>query len=236
MEALRQQAGEPDAAASTESASAGALTLIPPMGRTFYQRRGKRMLDVLLGTLLFVGLLPLMVVAALAVLATSGWPIFYKAERIGLHGHRFRMLKFRTMVRHADKVLRELLRTDDALAAEYRRTLKLRKDPRRTKLGVTFRKFSIDELPQLWHVITGKMSLVGPRPYAVEEAPLLSRRREILLLTPGLTGPWQVQGRNELPVSQRIELDADYAAGLRLGRDLRYLLATANCLVRPNGL
>lgn len=202
---------------------------------TFYRRRGKRLLDLTLGTLLFVSLLPVMALAALAVLLSSGWPVLYRAERVGRDGRSFRMLKLRTMVNGAHDMLTDLLKTDAALAGEYGRSLKLRADPRRTRVGVILRRLSFDELPQLWHVITGQMSLVGPRPYAAEEMALLSGHPQILEATPALTGPWQVGGRDELPPQVRVALDAQYEAGITLAGDLRYLLATVRCVVRANG-
>jgi exopolysaccharide production protein ExoY len=202
---------------------------------TFYQRMGKRLLDIFLGTVLFIVFLPIMAVAALAVLVLSGRPIFYRGRRLGRYSRPFGMLKFRTMARNADAVLSELLRTNPALMDEYRKSLKLRHDPRRTRVGTILRKLSIDELPQLWHVITGEMSLVGPRPYAVGEIGLLSGRPEILMLTPAVTGPWQVKGRNGLPSKTRIALDAQYVSDITLAGDLRYLVATLKCLACANG-
>jgi exopolysaccharide production protein ExoY len=202
---------------------------------TFYQRTGKRLLDVFLGTVLFIVFLPIMAVAALAVLVLSGRPICYRDRRLGRYGRPFGMLKFRTMARNADAVLSEFLRTNPSLMDEYRKSLKLRHDPRRTRVGTILRKLSIDELPQLWHVITGEMSLVGPRPYAVGEIGLLSGRPEILMLTPAVTGPWQVRGRNGLPSKTRIALDAQYVSDITLAGDLRYLVATLKCLACANG-
>jgi lipopolysaccharide/colanic/teichoic acid biosynthesis glycosyltransferase len=202
---------------------------------TFYQRRGKRLLDIVLGTVLLIVFLPIMAVSALAVLVVSGWPIFYRHGRLGRYSRPFGMLKFRTMVRNADAVLSELLRTNPALADEYCTSLKLRHDPRRTRVGIILRKLSIDELPQLWHVITGEMSLVGPRPYAVGEIELLSGRPEILMVTPAVTGPWQVRGRSSLSSKTRIALDAQYVSDITLAGDLRYLVATLKCLACANG-
>ncbi len=203
--------------------------------RTFYHTRGKRLLDITLGSLLFVGCLPMMVIAAVAVLCLSGWPILYRAERLGRNGRPLRLLKLRTMVNGAHDMLPDLLVANPALAGEYSKKLKLRRDPRRTKIGATLRRFSIDELPQFWHVVTGDMTLVGPRPYAVEEKDLVAPYPEILSMTPGVTGPWQVRGRSELPPEARIALDVRYATHVTIGRDLRYMLATLDCLMRPNG-
>jgi lipopolysaccharide/colanic/teichoic acid biosynthesis glycosyltransferase len=133
-------------------------------------------------------------------------------------------------------MLGDLLEAKPKLAREYRERLKLRKDPRRTRIGAILRRFSIDELPQFWHVITGEMSLVGPRPYAVEEKIIiLSSHPEVLDSTPAITGPWQVAGRNALLPWQRVALDSKYVANITVTQDLRYLLATLDCLVRADG-
>jgi exopolysaccharide production protein ExoY len=240
MEAVRPQMSEARAEVDVESvdrvlARAAPILRYRSAASTFYQRRGKRLLDITLGTVLSIGLLPTMAVAALAVLLLSGWPVFYRAKRLGTHGRPFHMLKLRTMVNGAHHILADLLEAKPVLAREYEERLKLPEDPRRTRIGAILRRFSIDELPQLWHVITGEMSLVGPRPYAVEEIALLSSYPEILDSAPGITGPWQVAGRNEIPPQVRIALDVKYVANITLAQDLRCLLATLKCLVRADG-
>ncbi len=202
---------------------------------SFYQRRGKRLLDITLGTALFIGLLPLMVLAGLAVLLFSGWPILYRTQRLKRDGQPFGMLKLRTMANGAHERLGDLLREDPVLAAEYEARLKLENDPRRTRIGVLLRRCSIDELPQFWHVITGDMTLVGPRPYAVEERPLLAPHPDILEMPPAITGPWQTRGRNNLPPNARLSSDVAYVRDVSFRRDVGYLLATVRCLLRPNG-
>lgn len=231
MEALRQQAGEPDAAASTESA--GTLTLVPPVGRTFYQRRGKRMLDIALATLLLVGLLPLMVVAALAVLATSGWPILYRAERIGLRGRPIQLLKFRTMKRGADRQLHLVLTGSEEKRREFQRQRKLSDDPRITKIGKFLRVASIDELPQLFNVILGRMSLIGPRPVPRDELDEKygSRGDYLLSVRPGISGLWQVSGRSRTTYDERIRFDLRYAGDVNLRQDLRILTKTVGAVL-----
>lgn len=224
-----------DPRADPRPVSAVGRTLPERYRADFYCLYGKRALDIILGTLLLAGLLPVMAVVAVAVLVTSGWPILYRAERLGRYGRPLRMLKFRTMIRNADEALTDLLSSDAVLAAEYRENLKLREDPRTTKLGAVLRKLSIDELPQLWHVITGEMSLVGPRPYAACERELVRPHPEILECSPGVTGPWQVRGRNKLPPQVRVALDIEYAAHVGVVRDLWHLLATVKCLIRPDG-
>jgi len=240
MAALRQQTLEARAEVDVVRIQGAVVRALPvPSYRasapTLYQRRGKRLLDIMLGTTLFIGLLPFMAAIALVVLLVSGRPVFYGADRLGPQGRPFRMLKFRTMVNGAHHMLTDLLEAEPALAREYQENLKLRKDPRRTRMGAVLRRLSIDELPQLWQVITGEMSLVGPRPYAVEEAALLSSHPEILDSRPALTGPWQVSGRNDLSPRLRIALDAQYVSNVTLAQDLRYLVMTLKSLLRANG-
>ena len=231
MEALRQQAGEPDAAASTESA--GTLSLVPPLSRTFYQRRGKRMLDIALATLLLLGLLPLMVVAGLAVLATSGWPILYRAERIGLRGRPIQLLKFRTMKRGADRQLHLVLTGSEEKRREFQRQRKLSDDPRITKIGKFLRVASIDELPQLFNVILGRMSLIGPRPVPRDELDEKygSRGDYLLSVRPGISGLWQVSGRSRTTYDERIRFDLRYAGDVNLRQDLRILTKTVGAVL-----
>ena len=228
MEALRQQAGEPDEAASTEPADAGSLTLVPPVGGTFYQRRGKRILDIVLCTLLLVGLLPLMVVAALAVLATSGWPIFYRAERSGLRGRPIQLLKFRTMKRDADRQLHLVLTGSQARRREFQSQRKLSGDPRVTRIGKFLRVASIDELPQLFNVILGQMSLIGPRPVLQDELQEKygARGDYLLSVRPGMSGLWQVSGRSRTTYDERIGYDLRYAGDVNLRQDIRILSKT----------
>jgi exopolysaccharide production protein ExoY len=240
MTALRQQTLEARAEVDVARIQGAVVRPLPTpayraSARTFYQRRGKRLLDITLGAALFVALLPFMAAIALVVLLVSGWPVFYGADRLGQQGHPFQMLKFRTMVNGAHHMLADLLEAEPTLAREYQENLKLRKDPRRTRMGAVLRRLSIDELPQLWQVITGEMSLVGPRPYAVEEATLLSSHPEILDARPALTGPWQVAGRNDLSPRLRIALDAQYVTNVTLAQDLRYLVMTVKSLLRANG-
>jgi len=240
MTALRQQTLEARSEVDVARIQGAVVRALPvPAYRasapTFYQRRGKRLLDITLGATLFIGLLPFMTAIALVMLLVCGWPVFYGADRLGRHGHPFRMLKFRTMVNGAHHMLTDLLEAEPALAREYQEHLKLRKDPRRTRLGAVLRRLSIDELPQLWQVITGEMSLVGPRPYAVEEAALLSSNLEILDSRPALTGPWQVAGRNDLSPRLRITLDAQYVTNVTLAQDVQYLVMTVTSLLRANG-
>ncbi len=195
-------------------------------GRVF-----KRVFDPLIAFVLLVLLSPVLLIAAVAVRCTSKGPVFYRQIRIGLEGRPFTIVKFRTMVREADE-LQNALDANDADGLLF----KLRRDPRVTKVGRVLRRWSIDELPQLVHVISGKMSLVGPRPPLEREVeqydPDLHRR---LLVKPGLTGLWQVSGRSDLPWEEAVRLDLYYVDNWSPTMDLAILLKTARAVVRGNG-
>lgn len=159
----------------------------------------KRLFDLAIGVPLAIIALPIVAIAALVVVITSGWPPFYGARRVGLNGHEFSMWKLRTMVRDADKVLRHWQEQNPELAEEYRSNFKIKDDPRITPFGKFLRRTSIDELPQLWSVIKGDMSLVGPRPYYESELVAFPGAYDLITrVRPGLTGPWQGQQRSEM--------------------------------------
>ena len=203
----------------------------------FYRRAGKRWVDLLLGVPLALIALPVVALTALAVLVTSGRPIFYRAVRVGRDGREFSMWKLRTMVPDAEQVLSEWLVRNPAIAEEYRANFKLRNDPRVTRVGRILRRTSLDELPQFWNVLRGEMSLVGPRPYYDHELlPFPSTRSSIISMRPGLTGPWQVRGRNALAPSVRMFLDRRYVNTCNLRDDLLYVVSTVRSLIRPDGL
>ncbi len=206
------------------------------VAHSFYRRRGKRLLDLALGIPLCLLLLPVTVLAGLAIFVTSGWPILYGSERRGQDGRRFRMWKFRTMVRDANEVLRRWEETRPDLAEEYSENFKLKVDPRLTLLGRFFRRSSLDELPQLWNVLCGQMTLVGPRPYNPKLAAHSAFEEVILSVPPGMTGPWQVQGRNTLPPPTRMGLDVKYVSEVRFTKDLKYLLRTIKTVTDLDGV
>lgn len=211
---------------------ADAVSVAPPP--TFYARYGKRALDIVLGMVLLVISAPLIALAAVAVLATSGWPAFYGARRLGRDGHPFTMWKLRTMRVDAEELLDRLVRENGALAFELRTRQKLLRDPRVTFIGKLLRRTSIDELPQLWNVVRGDMSLVGPRPYLRRD--LSEADEDILTVRPGMTGPWQVGGRHRLGPRTRVALDREYVRTMSFGRDLRLLALTALPLIRLDGV
>lgn len=196
------------------------------------QRVAKRLLDLVLGTLtLIVAALP-MALIALAIRLDSRGPVFFRQTRIGQEGKPFRIIKFRTMVDGAEALLPQLVNLD----ALEQPAFKLRNDPRITRVGRFLRRWSLDELPQLFNVLRGEMSLVGPRP---EEAALVARysdaQRRRLAVKPGMTGPMQINGRGDLPFDQRLALELDYIEHYSLRRDLAILLRTVPAVLRGTG-
>jgi exopolysaccharide biosynthesis polyprenyl glycosylphosphotransferase len=211
----------------------GGIPLIP-LGRVTQSRRtfpGKRVLDVAAALLMSLVLLPLAVGVAIAVKLDDGGPVFYRQSRVGRNGRSFRMLKFRTMIVNADQMLAELgagNMTDGLL-------FKMADDPRITRVGRLLRKTSLDELPQLWNVLQGTMSLVGPRPlpvHAEDFAPMEAERHTVL---PGITGYWQLSGGPELTYAEMIRLDLAYIRNWSLWLDLRLLLRTVPAMLHRHG-
>lgn len=177
---------------------------------------------------------PVLGLLALAVRLTSRGPAIYRHVRVGRGGRPIGCLKLRTMVRDADARLATLLASDAALAEEFAHTQKLKHDPRVTRLGHVLRKTSLDELPQLINVLRGEMSLVGPRPITKEEMRRYGQYMPIVLSArPGMTGLWQVSGRNDVSYATRVALDVQYAFGQSLGGDLAILARTVKRVFRP---
>ena len=193
----------------------------------------KRPLDILL---VLVASLPILLVIgglALVVMLQGGRP-FYVQERVGRGGRVYKMWKLRTMVPHADEVLETHLSTDPAARAEWNRSQKLKDDPRITRFGQFLRKSSLDELPQLWNVLIGDMSLVGPRPMMPEQK-ILYPGQAYYRLRPGITGPWQVSDRHLSAFSDRARFDTQYERDLSLGHDFGLLMATVRVVLRGTG-
>ena len=215
----------PALAAPAPVASPAAGLGAAPGGRWF--RLCKRIFDVtgaLLGILVCV---PVIVAVAAAVRMTSQGPALYSQLRVGRRGRHFRCWKFRTMVLDADNHLLHLLNASPALRDEYTADLKLRIDPRVTAVGRILRRTSLDELPQLWNVLKGDMSLVGPRPLLIDEPERYGDALEkVLRVRPGLTGIWQVSGRNSVPYDLRVAMQAQQAEQTALSRDFLVVLRT----------
>ena len=214
-------------------AQVGGLPLIPLGGIGQHRRTlpGKRVIDLALTSTILIAASPLLAVAALAIKVFDGGPVLFRQRRVGRDGHVFHMLKFRSMVNGAERQiidLREQNVTDGLL-------FKVVDDPRITRVGRIIRRLSIDELPQLWNVIRGDMSLVGPRPLAVEPedfSPVDTKRHAVL---PGITGYWQIAGGNGLTYEEMIKLDLAYIENWSLWLDLRLLLRTVPALINRHG-
>lgn len=200
-------------------------------GRVFYHFF-KRTFDIVASGLALVILSPLFAYLAYKVHKEDGGSAFYSQERIGKNGKPFTMYKFRSMVVDADKHLKELEEQNEIDGAMF----KMKNDPRVTKIGHTIRKYSLDELPQLWNVLIGDMSLVGPRPplpSEVEEYSDYDMQR--LEVTPGCTGLWQVTDRNDANFDEMVELDIEYINNSGLLYDLGIIFKTIGVMIHPNG-
>ena len=197
-----------------------------------WAQRLKRVLDVIVTVLGGLLVLPLILMLCLLVWIESRGPIFYADKRMGRDGTLFSCVKFRTMVPDAESLLQQMLAEDDELRQEYLKYHTLSNDPRVTYMGRFLRKTSLDELPQLWNVLRGEMSLVGPRPYLPRESDDIgATQREILRVTPGITGPWQVAGRNHTSFDERVRMDACYVRDWSVWLDLVLLARTVRCLL-----
>lgn len=198
-----------------------------------YARLFKRPIDVFLVLLAAPFVLMLILPIALWV-RRDGHSAFYWSDRVGREGRVFRMMKLRTMVPDADAKLAAYLDSDPEAAREWRETQKLKADPRITAFGRFLRKSSLDELPQLWNVLKGDMSLVGPRPMMPDQRKLYPGRA-YYALRPGVTGPWQVSDRNETTFARRADYDLDYSRNVSLARDAGLVWQTLAVVLRGTG-
>lgn len=198
-----------------------------------YRDRFKRVLDTLAVLSAVPIVAPLIVVLALVILCRGGKP-FYVQTRVGRGGRHFKMWKLRTMVQDAEAVLEDYLATNPTARSEWDMAQKLRSDPRITRFGHFLRRSSLDELPQLWNVLKGDMSLVGPRPMMPEQTQLYPGEA-YYLMRPGLTGLWQVYGRNAVAFVDRASFDTLYQHDLSLANDIKILLATIGVVLRGTG-
>ncbi len=223
---------------STEFSDAPEHPKSRPIGPTLplrgpYELGLKRIFDLVcvLASLPFV--VPLIAILALLVSRDGSSP-FYCQDRIGRKGRIYRIWKLRTMVADADTMLHDYLSQNPEAAAEWELTQKLKRDPRITPIGAFLRKSSVDELPQLWNVLIGDMSLVGPRPMLPEQESIYpglayySQR-------PGITGSWQVSERNECSFAERARFDTDYIANMSFANDMKLLFATMRVVARGTG-
>ncbi len=196
----------------------------------------KRTMDVVLSLGGMITLFPLFIIIAIWTKVTAPGPLFFGHERIGKHGRRFKAWKFRTMVVNSQEVLEKTLAENPEMREEWEATYKLQNDPRITGPGHFLRKSSLDELPQLWNVLKGEMSLVGPRPIVVGEVDRYKDTfRNYLRVTPGVTGFWQVSGRNLTTYDRRVELDDYYVMNWSIWFDLYILVRTVKTVVFREG-
>lgn len=197
----------------------------------------KRIIDIVLSVILAILFLPVWIIVPVLMKFGSGGPIIYKHKRIGKDGKKFWLYKFRTMVPEADEIL---FKRDQKLLKKFREgDWKLRNDPRITKLGRLIRNLTIDEFPQLYNVLKGEMSIVGPRAYVAQELKEQTKRypetkpliKKILSVKPGITGVWQTSGRNETPFKKRVKMDYDYVKNFSFWNDLKIIFKTPKAMI-----
>ncbi len=194
----------------------------------------KRLFDVLFSLSVLILFSPVYLLLALLIALSSPGPIFYVQERVGKNRQTFGCIKFRTMVVNADEVLLKMMADCPQLRQEFEDNFKLKQDPRITWIGRFLRITSLDEFPQFWNVLKGDMSVVGPRPLVVEELPKYGRYiNKVLTIRPGITGLWQVSGRNDVPYDRRIQMDLYYVNFRNFWIDLLIIIKTIGVVVFP---
>ena len=209
---------------------------VQPRRLGLLERAAKRSIDIVGALTFFILFGPLYLLVALCVGISMGRPVHFWQHRLGENGQRFRFYKFRSMVRDSEHVLDEFLSRNDMARTEWDTFQKLEKDPRITPIGQFIRKLSLDELPQFWNVLKGDMSLVGPRPCMERQRSLYGKGWEhYCAMRPGITGLWQVSGRNRLSYARRVELDVEYVSNWTLWLDIRILLKTVRAVITGEG-
>lgn len=202
---------------------------------TRFNRMLKRTLDIFVSLSLLVILLPLFIYLMIKI-SRDGGPALYGHLRVGMSGKKFKCYKFRSMVTNSQQVLTQILATDPQAQAEWHKNVKLKNDPRITQLGHFMRRTSIDELPQLWNVLKGEMSLVGPRPVTADELIRYRQyRKYYLAVRPGITGLWQMSGRNDLSYRERVRLDIRYIIRWSFLKDVIILAKTVYVVLFRKG-
>tara|TARA_Y100001978_G_scaffold196005_1_gene205000 strand:- start:32 stop:682 length:651 start_codon:yes stop_codon:yes gene_type:complete len=194
----------------------------------------KKFFDLLFSLFFLIALLPLLIIISLLIKLSSRGPIFFLQKRIGKENIPFKCIKFRTMHPEAKDILENLLMKDTALKKEFEKNHKIKNDPRITNIGKLLRKTSLDELPQFINVLRGEMSIVGPRPIVKEEKIKYGKKlTKLLSIKPGITGLWQVSGRNNLTYKKRVKLDLIYIEKYNLIMDLRIIIRTFGVILFP---
>lgn len=200
-------------------------------------RRIKRMFDLIIGSIIFIVILPILLIIAILIKLDSKGPVFFNAKRIGKNGKLFKCYKFRSMYQNADELLIKHLDNNPELKDQWNKFQKLKEnDIRVTKIGFFIRKYSLDELPQIFNVLKGDMSLVGPRPYLPREKELMNSFYNIIITTlPGITGYWQVSGRSNVTFKKRLEMDNWYIRNWSIWIDIIFLIKTIKVVFCSKG-
>lgn len=200
-------------------------------------RRIKRVFDLIIGSIIFIVILPILLIIAILIKIDSKGPIFFNAKRIGKNGKLFKCYKFRSMYQNADELLIKHLNNNPELKDQWNKFQKLKEnDIRITKIGFFIRKYSLDELPQIFNVLKGDMSLVGPRPYLPREKELMNSFYNIIITTlPGITGYWQVSGRSNVTFKKRLEMDNWYIRNWSIWIDIIFLIKTIKVVFCSKG-
>jgi lipopolysaccharide/colanic/teichoic acid biosynthesis glycosyltransferase len=193
----------------------------------------KRLFDIGFSLVVLVFCAPLYLLLAVVIAGTSSGSVFYIQERVGKNYRRFGCIKFRTMIPDADRLLQQMMAESVELRQEFSENFKLKSDPRITKIGKFLRSTNLDEFPQFINVLKGEMSIVGPRPLVPEEIERYGTQIDrVLTIRPGITGLWQVSGRNDIPYEQRIRIDVSYVKRRNFWLDLRIVLKTVVLTIR----
>ena len=194
----------------------------------------KSLFDIIFSLLILFALSPLFLIIALLIKLSSRGPIFFLQERIGKNNVPFKCIKFRTMYPEAKDILKNLLNKDEKIKKEFEETHKIKNDPRITTIGKFLRKTSLDELPQFFNVLKNEMSIVGPRPIVKAEKKKYGKNLiKVLSIKPGITGLWQVSGRNNLTYKKRVMLDINYVKNYNFLMDIRILIRTFGVILFP---
>ncbi len=199
-----------------------------------FYKLSKRLFDIFFSISIIIFCFPIFFILSILIKLGSRGPIFYRQTRLGKNKKPFKCLKFRTMSEEADDILKKLLIENEDFRDEFQKTQKLKNDPRITPIGKLLRRTSLDELPQFINVVLGEMSIIGPRPIVKEEQKRYGKNlNEVFSIKPGITGLWQVSGRNNLSYERRVNLDLIYVRNRNFYIDLNILIRTIGVILLP---
>ena len=203
--------------------------------KKYFYKIIKTIFDLLFSSIILVAGFPIFLIIASLIKLSSRGPIFFLQERIGKNKKTFNCIKFRTMHPEAEDILENLIKNNEEFRKEFEETHKLKNDPRITPIGKILRKSSLDEIPQFINVLKGEMSIVGPRPIVDKEAKKYKNSlNKVLSIKPGITGLWQVSGRNNLSYKKRVFLDSLYVKNSNILMDIRIIIRTLGVILFPN--